>query len=154
MPDMIEILLRLDAEVAELKRRFENSQRVGVVKEVDPAKGRVRLQVGGTDGEPFLTPWVPYAQVAGDLKIHSPPSIGQQMILICPDGDFRQGMALPFTFSKQNPSPSDKGDEHVTEFGDFREEIRKDGYVKKSRRQRLEAGNTFIFFENGGGHLG
>jgi phage baseplate assembly protein V len=117
MADLIDALLRLDADLAEMKRRFENAERPGTVHEVDPAQHRVRLRIGGSEAEPFLTPWVPYAQTAGAFKFHNPPSPGQQMMFCCPDGDFRQGYAVPFTWSDANPSPSDKGDEHVATFG-------------------------------------
>jgi len=124
MPDLTDILLELQGQIVELQRRHENSDRPGVVHAVDVAKKKVRLQIGGTDNEPFLTPWVPYAQVAGELKIHSPPSVGQQMMFRCPDGDFRQGYAIPYTWSNQNPSPSDRADEHVTAFGQSKQTIR------------------------------
>jgi len=125
MSDLIDFLIGFDFTVTELQRRFENSQRPGVVHEVDPAKQRVRLLLGGTEASPFLSPWVPYSQVAGELKVHSPPSKGQQMIFVCPDGDFRRGYAVPFTWSNQNPSPSSRGDEHVTTYGKSKQTVRK-----------------------------
>lgn len=124
MPDLIGILLSLDAEIAEMKRRFENGERPGTVHEVDAAKRRCRLRIVGSDGEPFLTPWIPYVQHAGALKFHSPPSPGQQMMFVCPDGDFRQGRAEPYTWSNDNPSPSDRADEHVLTFGQAKQTIR------------------------------
>jgi len=128
--DAIDILLEFDFDLADIKRRLENSERHGVVHAVDVDKKKCRLRIGGTDEEPFLTPWVPYSQVAGDLKIHSPPSVGQQMTFRCPDGDFRQGCVIPYTWSNQNPSPSDRTDEHVTTFGQSKQTIR-EGQLKQ-----------------------
>jgi hypothetical protein len=154
MADIVDILLDLDHAVTRLAHRFENADRHAVVHTVDPARQRARVRLGGTDDKPFLSPWVPYSQVAGAFKFHSPPSVGQQVTFRCPDGDFRQGYITPLTWSDANRSPSNKGDEHVAEFGEYRSEIRKDEFVQKVPKHRLESGSTFITFENGGGHLG
>lgn len=114
-------LADLARRVAELERRMANTMREGPVVAV--AGGRCRLRLGGTDDELFLSPWVPYAQHAGDLKIHAPPSIGQQMTLYSPAGDFRRGQALPFTWSDAQPSPSDAPDLNVLTFGQVRIEL-------------------------------
>lgn len=113
-------LAALARRVAELERRMSNVIREGTVSEVDPVQKRVRLRLGGTDEAPFLSPWVRYAQHAGDLKLHAPPSVGQQMTLHSPAGDFRLGQALPYTWSDAQPSPSDAGDEIVLTFGGVR----------------------------------
>lgn len=104
------------ARISELERRLANVVRHGTVAEVDVARG-VRLRLGGTDAEPFLGPWVPYGQAAGALKVHTPPSVGQQMTVFSPAGDFRQGTALPMAWSTENPSPSGATDENVVTFG-------------------------------------
>lgn len=118
----------LARRVADLERRMANTMREGTVEAVDPARKRVRLRLGGSEGEPFLSPWVPYSQTAGALKIHSPPSEGQQMTLLAPAGDIRRGQAVPFTWSDAEPAPSDEGDQHVLTFGDLRIEITGDGF--------------------------
>lgn len=126
---MFNTIAALVTRVAELERRNSNAFRHGTVVEVDPEKQLVRLQIGGTDQEPFKSPWVPYAQIAGAMKVHSPPSVGQTMTMLNPGGDFRQGIAMPMTWSDQNKSPSDKGDEHVLTFGNVNITI-KDGSLK------------------------
>lgn len=122
--DFIDHVARLAERVADLERRFENQDRYGTVEEVDPEKQRVRLRIGGTDDEPMLSPWVPYAQTAGALKVHSPPSKGQQMLIHAPDGDLRQGIASGMTWSNNNASPSQSGEEHVLTFGSVKIEMR------------------------------
>lgn len=111
---------------AEIERRLDGMVRQGKVTEVDPKAGTVRVRYGGTDDEPFLSPPIPYAQIAGGLKVHAPPTIGQQMTVLSGSGDFRQGMAVPMTWSDANKSPSDKGDENVLTFGNIRAELRSD----------------------------
>lgn len=118
--DLMEVIRGLSQRIAELERKSDNAIRHGTVEEVDAKNKLVRLRVGGTDDEPFESPWVPYGQMAGALKLHSPPSKGQQMTMFSPGGDFLQAVALPFHWSDQNPSPSDKEDEHVLTFGSWR----------------------------------
>jgi hypothetical protein len=48
------------------------------------------------------------------------------MTVLNGSGDFRQGLALPMTWSDSNKSPSEKGDENVLTFGNFRIELRGD----------------------------
>ena len=111
-------IVELAARIAELERRFSGMVRHGTIEEVDPAKQIMRLNFGkDVDGKPFLSPWIPYAQIAGALKVHTPPSKGQQFTALSPNGDWRQAVAMPMTWSNQNPSPSDKGNENVLTFG-------------------------------------
>lgn len=105
------------ARVAELERKVAGTARHGVVAEVDPAAGTVRLKLGeGPDG-PFLSPSVPYAQTMGAIKAHIPPSVGQSMSIIAPGGDWRQAVAIGLSASDANPSPSGAGDEAVITYG-------------------------------------
>ena len=125
-------LVELAARVADLERRFSGSMRHGTVEEVDPEKGLVRLKFGeDKEGKPFLSPWMPYAQTAGAMKFHSPPSKGQQMSMMAPGGDWMQGVSIPMHWSDQNKSPSTKGDEHVMTFGDVTVTIKGGSYQIK-----------------------
>lgn len=112
-------LVEIAARVADLERRFAGSMRHGTVAEVDPERQRVRLDLGaahGADGR-FLSPWVPYAQFSGALKVHTPPTVGQQMTSMSPTGDFQQAVAIPLTHHDGNPSPSTAGDQNVVTYG-------------------------------------
>lgn len=111
-------LVELASRVAEMERRFSGMMRHGTVAEVDTKNHRVRLDFGKDDaGGKFLSPWVPYAQIAGALKVHTPPTVGQQYTSLSPNGDWRQAVALPMTWSDQNASPSQNGDENVLTYG-------------------------------------
>jgi phage baseplate assembly protein gpV len=111
-------LVELAARVADLERRFAGKIRHGTVEEVDPKKQIMRLNMGtDVEGKPFLSPWIPYAQTAGAFKWHNPPSKGQQMTVHAPTGDWMQATVSPMHWSDANPSPSQKGDEHVMTFG-------------------------------------
>lgn len=114
-------VVELVARVAELERRVTGMIRHGTVAEVDPAKARVRIKLGqDEDGGDFLSPWVPYSQLAGALKAHIPPTAGQQFSLVAPTGDWQQAVAMPLTWSNANGSPSEAGDENVVTYGNVR----------------------------------
>ena len=66
----------------------------------------------------FLSPWVPYAQFSGALRVHTPPTVGQQFTAMSPTGDFQQAVAVPLTHSTANPSPSTAAEQNVLSFGD------------------------------------
>lgn len=118
-------LLQLAAKVAELERKLAASHRQGVVSEVDAANGLLRLDLG--DG--MLSPWIPYVQTAGALKVHSPPSPGQIMAMIAPSGETSQGFATALSFGAGNDPPSTAPDQHVITFGDVRIELTASGIV-------------------------
>jgi len=108
----------LVARIAELERRASAGHLSGTVHAVDPAKGLVRLNLGdATGGGPALSPWVRYAQTGGALKVHAPPTVGQQMTVMAPAGDMSQGIAMSLGWSDANPSPSGAGDQNVLTFG-------------------------------------
>ena len=121
------IIARLAGRVAELEWRVENMQRHGTVAEVDAETSRVRLIIGGTEDEPMLSPWVRPAQMAGALKVHALPSVGQTMTLFSPSGEMAAGVAVPFTWSNDNPSPSDSAEANVITFGSLRIEVTEGG---------------------------
>lgn len=112
-------LVELVARIAELERRFSGMMRHGTVAEVDTNTQRIRLDFGpahGISGR-FLSPWIPYAQFSGALRVHTPPSVGQQFTAMSPNGDFQQAVAVPLTHSSSNPSPSMAADQNVLNFG-------------------------------------
>lgn len=120
-------LVELAARIAELERRFSGVMRHGTVEQVDPEKAIVRLRFGeDKEGKPYLSPWVPYAQIAGALKVHTPPTKGQQMTTMSPSGDWMQAIAVPMHWSDQNVSPSPNGDENVLTYGNVRATVKDD----------------------------
>lgn len=112
-------LAELAMRIAALEQRANNGMLRGVVHDVDPAQGLVRLNLGaGNDGD-FVSPWIPYAQTGGQIRLHNPPSAGQLMVLFAPSGEITQGIAMPLGFTDANPSPSGAGAEAQMEFGDL-----------------------------------
>lgn len=105
---------RTNNALANLNARHERMFRYGKVKDVDPEKHRYRqiIDVDGDDKD-VLSDWIPYSQIAGTRKHHTPPSEGQQMLMISVDGDHTISFGVPLTWHEKNPSPSQKGDEDV-----------------------------------------
>lgn len=137
LEDMLAALFR---RVNDVERRLDNSARHGVVSDVDAAKHLVRLKIGGTDDDPQKSPWIPYGQIAGAMKVHSVPSVGQNMTAFSPTGDHRQAIALPFTWNNDNPSPSQNADEHVITFGNLK-------IVAKADSLSIAVGSSEIAFD-------
>jgi len=122
---LTDLLNEIHRRLGELERRQDGMVTRGKVEEVDTKTGRVRLRLNPDDDEKaFLSPWVPYAQHAGALKVHAPPSKGEQMTLISGAGDYAQGLAVNMTWSDNNKSPSEAPDENVLTFGDVRATIK------------------------------
>lgn len=115
-------IVELVARVTDLERRVAGVMRHGKVAEVDPGRQRMRLDFGPTHGGQgrFLSPWLPYAQFSGALRVHTPPTVGQQFAVMSPSGDFQQAVAVPLTHHAGNPSPSTAGDENVITYGNVR----------------------------------
>ncbi len=143
-------ILDIAQRLQSVERRIATMARYGTVAAVDPKSHRVRLRLGGDDKDPFLSGWVPYAQIAsGTMKVHVVPTVGQQMRLISPAGEIRQAMAEPMTWSDAIASPSTSSEEAVVTFGDVRVEIRDGEVVVKAPKLRLEAGSASLVMTDG-----
>ncbi|WP_294319708.1 phage baseplate assembly protein V [uncultured Sphingomonas sp.] len=62
-----------------------------------------RVQIG--DIESGDIPWL--AGRAGKATIWSPPSIGEQVAVLCGEGDLARAIVLPGLFSDAHPAPAD-----------------------------------------------
>lgn len=99
----------LHARHADLEARIERMLRKGKVTDVDMEKHLYRQEIGLDDqGQSVKSPWLPYSQQAGGRKGHSPPTVGEQFLLVNPDGspDFTQAVGVPHGWYDKNPSPS------------------------------------------------
>lgn len=141
---LVEIIREIGDRLQEHNRRLAGATMRGKVTEVDPAKKIVRIEIGkDEDGNPVKSPWVPYKQTAGALKLHNPPSVGQVMGITAESGDVEQGVAEPYWWSDDNESPSDSGDEHKLTFGDVTITLSSGGLS-------LTVGGTTFDFTGGG----
>lgn len=148
-------LLALALRVSALEKRLAQAVKHGTVSDVDPAQGLVRLNLGPGDDGDLKSPWMPYSQIAGALKAHTPPSVGQQMTYLAPGGDPQQAIALSMTWSENNESPSDKGDENVFTFGDVRITLDSSSVLIEVGGFKLRVSGAGLAMQGGGvGHDG
>lgn len=158
-------LERLRERLALLEGRVERTHRFGTIVEdkdidvSDASKPRCRIQVGvDDDGQPVKGPWLPYATVAGARNMHSPPSKGQQFMMIAPDGEHEAGLLVPLGHSSKVRSPStdkatdvdQRGKTKLTQTdGTWHQEVENAGISLSSGKVVITAGGTSITIEDG-----
>lgn len=99
---------------ADILRKLANIVRVGTIAEVDYAAQTARVSSGDLTTD-FL-PWC--AGRAGKRSNWSPRSIGEQVILVCPQGETTRAFILGALYSKANPPPDTGENRHVSRYGD------------------------------------
>lgn len=77
--------------------------RLGTVASVNLASATCRVAIG--DIETGDLPWLTGA--AGDTHIWCPPSVGEQVLLLAPEGDSLAGIVMRGLPSDANPAPGD-----------------------------------------------
>lgn len=102
-------------DTTELARLLENLLRLGNVSDVQPGlPPRVRVRSGGIE-----TDWLPWIERrAGKTRTWNPPTIGEQVLLLCPSGDLRNGIVLCGIPTDAGDVPSHSLDETVTLYPD------------------------------------
>ena len=95
----------------ELSRRMGDLIRLGRVVEIQGKSARVRAGDVETD-------WIRWpATRAGRLKVWSPPSLDEQVLLFAPEGDIERAVIGPSFFSNLHPAPEEDGSDFI-EFED------------------------------------
>ena len=148
--ELLEVLTR----VAELERKLDSMFRHGPVHERKKIEGRwfVRLKVGGTGDEPFLSPWIPYSSANGGpqgLNVHRVPAEGEQLTMLSPAGDFRQAVATSLFWSDDHPPPSEDEDAVTITHPKFRLDL-KDGTLKIETSENVDIKSNQIVKLNAG----
>lgn len=76
--------------------------RYGKVESVDLAAAMVTVSAGG-----ITSPLVPWLERAGGFRTWVPPTQGEQVVLVCPEGDIAGAFVMRGLFSTSFPPPSD-----------------------------------------------
>jgi phage baseplate assembly protein V len=102
---------------ADLLRKVANIVRTGTVTDVDhsatPPLVRVQLSEGGS------TDWRPYIELrAGKTGTWNPPTAGECVVFLSPDGMTEGGYALPGVPTESHPTPSSDPNKTVTKYPD------------------------------------
>ena len=136
MSYVVDELRRLRKENVRLHQKTARSRISGLVKERDPEKRQVRLDLG-TDpdsGRTVLSPWLRVRSGgAGAFKSFVLPSEGEPMYMVSASGVIgADSVAEHGTFTDQNPPPQQDPDELVIfEHGNVRFSATKDGMTHK-----------------------
>ncbi len=91
------------AAIDETDRTLGDIARLGTVASLDRASARITVQIGDAITGPI--PWLTRADALG-LSIWAPPGIGEQVLLICPEGEIAAAVAIPGIYSNANPAPA------------------------------------------------
>lgn len=89
---------------AEHARLIGNLLMIGVVRELDEAGARVRVDADG-----MLTDWIPWLERRAGPGVRSwcAPGPGEQVLLACPYGDPGQALVLGSLYQDRFPAPAD-----------------------------------------------
>jgi phage baseplate assembly protein V len=98
---------------SELERTRNQMLRLGTVAEVDAATARVRVRLD--DVPTALLPVI--NQRHGADRVHWLPSVGEQVMVFCPDGEPSNGCVLGGVAQTAHPAPR-QGDQHATVYRD------------------------------------
>ena len=92
-----------------------NLIRYGTVRSVDVSRARLTVAVGDLITKPI--PWI--APRAGTMRTWSPPSLGEQVLVLAPGGNLGAAIALTGIFYDGHPKPANgTADNIVIAFGD------------------------------------
>ena len=94
-------------EHAETKRKFACIIRTGIVKSFKPEDNTAVVDIG------FDTHDVPVFNQGGTGKHWHPLKKGQQVTLLCSDGDIANAVIIPGGYHDKNPQPSKSADEDL-----------------------------------------
>ncbi|MXO73594.1 phage baseplate assembly protein V, partial [Alteraurantiacibacter buctensis] len=88
----------MSAAAEDIPARVGELIRVGTVSELDLETARCRVLYGDPDDEDggATTGWIRWLTLrSGETRTWSPPSVGEQVLLIVPDGQIGSAVALP-----------------------------------------------------------
>ncbi|KLT21842.1 baseplate assembly protein GpV [Wolbachia endosymbiont of Armadillidium vulgare str. wVulC] len=100
--------------ISELNRKLANVIRIGIVKEIDYEKAKVRVKIGE-----FLTDYLPWiTSKAGKDRDWSPPDIDEQVMIFSPLGELSLGVVLGGIYQEKYPAPENKKEINSVKFQD------------------------------------
>ena len=99
---------------ADLARRLASLLRIGKVAAVNHGEARVRVTTGGLE-----TDWLPWATLrAGNVRHWSPPSVGEQVMVLAPSGEMEQAVVMTGLFQSGSAAPESSGDVQADHYPD------------------------------------
>lgn len=95
-----------------VNKKLSNLLLYGTVEKIEADTAQVRIS------ENVLSPPLPWASLAGNLKTWAAPSIGEQVAILCPDGDISTGYIVSRLYSDKNAALSVDPNEYIVAFPD------------------------------------
>ncbi|WLE60875.1 phage baseplate assembly protein V [Burkholderia plantarii] len=106
----------------EIQRQARNAVRKGSIEQIDAVAALCRVAIGTDEADDdggIVTNWIPwFALAAGDTIEWRAPTIGEQVMLLCPMGDPAQGVALCGFYSDAFPAPANAATIHMRKYPD------------------------------------
>jgi phage baseplate assembly protein V len=100
---------------SELMRLICNLVRIGQVFAIDTERARLRVR----DGAGFESAWLPWGVArAGEDITWRPYSVGEQVVIVCPNGDPAQAIVLCSLYSNAGQNPKHGLDKTTHAFSD------------------------------------
>ncbi len=104
----------MNPHAAEQQRQKGNLSRFGTIAELDLAAARCRVKTGE-----LVSDWIPwFTPRAGTTIEWSPPCVGEQGMLLCPDGDTIGACFLRGVYSDGFAAPDSGEHVHLVRFPD------------------------------------
>ncbi len=94
--------MNLEYDMVELQRRVANLVMFGTVMEIDAERGSARVKIG--ELETASLPWL--SGRMGNRKDWAAPAVGEQVMVVCHNGDPAQGIIVASLGCTDNPRPS------------------------------------------------
>nr|QXF95179.1 baseplate assembly protein V [Wolbachia phage WO] len=107
-------MLENNFAISELNRKLANIIRIGLVKEIDYEKAKVRVKIGE-----FITDYLPWiTSKAGKDRDWSPPDIDEQVMVFSPLGELSLGVVLGGIYQEKYPALENKKEINSIKFQD------------------------------------
>lgn len=104
----------MNPSAAEQRRQKGNLSRLGTIAELDLTAARCRVKTGD-----LLSDWIPwFVPRVGTTIEWSAPAVGEQGMLICPDGDTIGAVFLRGVYSDSFAAPDSGEHVHLVRFPD------------------------------------
>lgn len=101
-------------ELSDHQRRLMAMIQRATVMAVDPQTARLKVRF--LNNTSAWLPWV--SDRAGGVRQWSAPQVGEDVLLLCPQGDSEQAVCLPSLYSVDFPPPHTDPNEHLTVYED------------------------------------
>ncbi len=101
-------------QLSELTRKISNIIRIGQIAKVDYSKAKATVKMGAIETD--YLPWI--TSRAGKTKKWEPLSIGEQVVILAPDGELNRGIILPSLYRNIYPAPQTSENQNTIIFPD------------------------------------